>query len=330
MKVACFLKVYRAIFGIVILSFAISTAKGDEYATAKEAMKKRSWVEAVNILKRLHDQTPSSASIAYDYALSLLRVGRRPEAVSLLSKYGFKSQAKIAQHSFLSEEGLKIYQSGLSLIEQKNIRAGCERFERALTKDPGHWEITLRYGQCEILDGRSEEGLSILNELKKSTTFDPDLELWRARAFSQLAQWDAAIPIYQDLLQRTPTWETALFSYSEASIQNKQPSIALVLLDPLLKKSPEHRVARLLWLKARWQTLETPASLADFDLWTKKMAVVVTKPQEKRPAPDSEFSLSIYDEIWVEKQWKLIQDDVRSGQPPRMKQGDATLQKPSG
>ncbi|MBC7384919.1 MAG: tetratricopeptide repeat protein [Cryobacterium sp.] len=284
--------------GVVATSFA-----GD-YEDARKLFDSQKWSEALPLLLQLKEEEPDSVLISEDLAQVLLRLNRREEALELLKKHHLNRPAEIAGKTFLSKEGFRFYQQGLDWLGKRSYSQACERFERALEKDQGHFQVLLRLAQCETLDGNAELSLKLLDTLERIYGKSTESDLWRARAYGLRGRAEEAVVLFSSLASSKPPepyaeWNTLW--WAEALVGTGSKSFTGPLLENDAKKNPSHLMVALASLRFRIASAESTnqyqALLGELD----KYLVNIARRKKEKKKPSVEEALNIFDADALER-----------------------------
>lgn len=281
------------------MSFAPVHAQGGEFEEARALVVAQKWNEALPILKKLHEEEPDSATIGQELAQVLLRLNRREEALELLRQHRLTKAAEIAAKTFLSKESFRFYQQGLDWLTKRAYAQACDRFERALEKDQGHFEILLRLAQCEALDGNADLALKLFDQIERVHGKTPETQLWRARMLAQRNRAEEALPLFATLAAAArppePNAEWIVLWWSEALLGLGKKSDAAAILEEDVRKYPAHLQTGLAWLRLRFSQAESPNQFLALEKELREWSARLTERSATKKKREPEFVLDPFD-----------------------------------
>lgn len=160
--------------------FASAAARGDHAA-------------ALRLVDRLMSLMPGHAGLAYNRALVLKALGRRPEA-----RAGLASALALDP-----DHGKARFEAAALDLEDGDHARAAEGFAAVLAADPSDDDARLNLGNALIRLGRSAEALAALAPLRGRRR-DPAALLAMARAEADVGDLDAADALLADLPQDDP------------------------------------------------------------------------------------------------------------------------------
>ena len=152
---------------LVMCSVSSRVAQADFVRTqldeAQALLSKHKWAEAAIVLRSAIRREPRSASANADLAKALLYLGRREEALSVLSEAIEQNrgrsrdwlieQNRVIAKIFVTNATFQSYQDGVDLLSVGKFRPAREKFEQVLLGEPYNAEVLTRIGQAYLLDG---------------------------------------------------------------------------------------------------------------------------------------------------------------------------------
>jgi tetratricopeptide (TPR) repeat protein len=240
----------------------ILMALGSEYEEARDLLKNRKWVEAAIVLRRVHKKDPRLILAAVDLARALAYLGRREEALSVLSQAagrerGEKQRAlirklRVISRQFLENSSFQLFQEGVSFLGARKYRVARERFEKALMAEPDNVEILIRVGQCLVMDGDFDSASERLRLAKKLNPYEPEIHLWLGRALHNKGELSDAIKELKEASAIMGASETAPVWLAEALDSSGQRSAAIQVLEQDLRTQPMHVLSLLALARLRY------------------------------------------------------------------------------
>lgn len=201
----------------------INIPSHSDYADAKALLARNKWEEAAIVLRSVLKKSPGFFPGAIELARALVYLGRREEALTLLSQAisrqppGTRKTALIARVSvvsrmFLTQKTFQAYQDGLNLLSLQKFRAARERFESAIEAEPDNLEVLTRIGECLVLEGDYDSAAERLRLAKRLNPYEPEISLWLGRALHQRGELGQALDELRvaseglDGSERAPIW----------------------------------------------------------------------------------------------------------------------------
>lgn len=223
-----------------------------DYSEAKILLKQHKWEEAAIILHSVLKKSPDFFPGAIELARALIYLGRREEALTLLSqtaakqpanrKSAFLARSRVLSRMFLTQKTFQVYQDGINLLQQEKYRSARERFEKALEVEPDNVEILTRIGECLVLDGDYDSAAERLRLAKRLNPYEPEISLWLGRALHQRGELGQAVGelkfAYDGLSgsERAPIW------YAEALLSAGNRKAAIQVLESDGDEQPNHLI----------------------------------------------------------------------------------------
>jgi hypothetical protein len=210
----------------------------------------------------------------------LMRLGRRAEALALVSRNG--PEREIIARSFLKNETFQFYQEGVNWLEQREWKKAAVKFRRALEIESDHVDLLLRLSQSLLMErngpAAAEESKVLLGRALASIPEDPQTMLWLARAHLDLEEWDLALVVLKKVEAARPQWEWSSVWIAEAmtrkgenpnrylmEVMRKYP-LRLSALVVLNRQKTDRRFTHR-WLLSRWDAydalLKNPSKRAE-------------------------------------------------------------------
>lgn len=243
--------------------FVSSIAIASDLEDARRFMQDQKWADALPVLRKLNESEPKSKIIAQDLAHTLLRLNRREEAISVLKKADLPKAVQVAGETFLTKESLKLHRQGQNLLESGTISLACDAFEKAHERDAAHFEILLRFSQCQILDGNPELALKAIETIERIHGESPQVRLWKARALFMKGAKDHAIPLFERANAELKTSENAALWYAEALFADGNRAKSFEVLESHTKLFPNHLRVLGLWIQEKLVSSSSDSTLGD-------------------------------------------------------------------
>lgn len=254
--------------------FFSSIAIASDLEDARRLIQTQNWSDALPILRKLNESEPKSKIIAHDLAHVLLKANRREEAIAVLKKAEMTKAAQVAGETFLSKASLKLHRQGQNLLESGSLSQACDSFEKAHEKDSAHFEILLRYAQCEILDGNPELGIKAIDSIERIHGENAQVRLWKARALFLKGSKEASLPLFEAAYGELKSSENAALWYAEALFSDGKKAQAHSLIENHCRLYPLH--LRVLILGITERALSGP-SLSDATVQELKKEIQVVE-----------------------------------------------------
>lgn len=243
-------------------------------------MAKQKWVEAAIVLRTLVKKRPGFTLGALDLATSLAHVGRREEALTILStsisrekgsrRETLMRRARVLSCLFLTNGTFQLYEDGVNLLYQKKYRDARTRFAKALELEPDNVEILVRSGQSLIMDGDFDSAAERLRLAKRLNPWEPEVSLWLGRAFHKRGELTEAVAELKVADLAISDSELAAIWLSDALLSVAQPGAAIAALESDIKTHPYHLESVLSLAKLR------AASTSKESLWSARKDLQLT------------------------------------------------------
>lgn len=282
----------------------INIPSHSDYSDAKALLAQHKWEEAAIVLRSVLKKNAGFFPGAIELARALVYLGRREEALTLLSqaisrqapgirKTALISRVGVVSRMFLSQKTFQVYQDGLNLLAQTKYRAARERFEKALETEPDNLEILTRIGECLVLEGDFDSAAERLRLAKRLNPYEPEISLWLGRALHQRGELGQALDELRVASEGLNGSERAPVWYAQALLSAGNRKGAIQELEADAEERPFHLTSIVTLARIRTESardnLET--------LWTarKELQVALSRlPQyETGEARRSESELGV-------------------------------------
>lgn len=222
-----------------------------DYSDAKALLARHKWEEAAIVLRSVLKKNPGFFPGAIELARALAYLGRREEALTLLSraisnqppgarKTALISRVGVLSRMFLSQKTFQSYQDGLNLLAQLKFRAARERFEKALETEPDNLEILVRIGECLVLEGDFDSAAERLRLAKRLNPYEPEISLWLGRALHQRGELGQALDELRVASEGLNGSERAPVWYAQALLSAGNRKGAIQELEADAEERPFH------------------------------------------------------------------------------------------
>jgi tetratricopeptide (TPR) repeat protein len=236
-----------------------------DYADAKALLARAKWEEAAIVLRSVLKKNPGFFPGAIELARALVYLGRREEALTLLSQAilrqppGTRKTALIARvgvvsRMFLTQKTFQVYQDGLNLLSQQKFRAARERFEKALETEPDNLEVLTRIGECLVLEGDFDSAAERLRLAKRLNPYEPEISLWLGRALHQRGELGQALDELRVASEGLNNSERAPVWYALALLSAGNRKGAVQELEADTEESPFHLTSMVTLARIRTES----------------------------------------------------------------------------
>jgi predicted Zn-dependent protease len=208
----------------------------------------RKYAEAAVMLRSVVREAPELVMPALDLSRALLYLGRREEAVALLSERAQRARGaerrllqrrlQVAAGIFLTNATFQGYQEGVNFLLARKYRPARERFERALEKEADNVEILLRLAQCQLLEGDADSAVERLRLARKLNPLEPQIRLWLGRAMLLRGELAPGIEELRAAQKELKSSELAAVWLAEGLLRAGNRAAAIQLLEQDTRANP--------------------------------------------------------------------------------------------
>jgi tetratricopeptide (TPR) repeat protein len=218
----------------------------------RRLIQKKSWAEAALVLRKSFESQRGQADVAIELARALVYLGRRQEAISVLSQCASKNperrielerRAQVISRTFAKQSTFDSFQEGVRLLRERKWELAKDRFERVQSEETDVIDVLMRLGQSQLFLSETDSAAETLRRAHGLNPKNPLIQAWLARA--QFLKGDTASSL--ELFEKINRNETQTLWYAEALAAAGRVPQALTLLDEEWKKNPKWTRARLLW-----------------------------------------------------------------------------------
>jgi tetratricopeptide (TPR) repeat protein len=187
------------------------------------------------------DAQPNLPPALLGLGTSLVALGRATQAVPFLEK-----AANLAPANPMARRAL-----GHAYVECEEFLKGDELLRRLVEEDPQDWESWFYLGTLLFNRHYDLPALQALDESLKIHPNNPQAQIYRAGAFSQLGRTPEAEALFQELAKNPRLEKSAelLLGYAQLLFQNDRYDEALSKIETALQAAP--KAAKLHFWKAR-------------------------------------------------------------------------------
>lgn len=252
-----------------------------DYTDARALLRQRKWEEAAIVLRSVLRKTPDFFPGAIELARALVYVGRREEALTLLTQTAARQRGerraavverqRVLSRIFLQQKTFQIYQDGLNLLTQGKHHAARERLERALEAEPDNIEILTRIGQCLVLEGDYDSAAERLRVAKRLNPYELEVNLWLGRALQQRGELNLALAELKAAREGLDSSERAPLWYAAALVAAGNRKSAVQVLESDTEDRPFHLIAVVALARLRIETYRDGSD----SLWTARKELQV-------------------------------------------------------
>ena len=245
-----------------------------DYSEARQLLARRKWEEAAIVLRSYLKKNPDFFPGAIELARALVYLGRREEALTLLSQTAARqagarqapviARARVLSQMFLTQKTFQIYQDGLNQLQAQKYRPARERFEKALEAEPDNIEILTRIGECLVLDGDFDSAAERLRLARRLNPYEPEVRLWLGRALHQRGELSESLDELRFARDGLPGSERAPLWYAEALLSAGNRKAAVQVLEADAEARPLHLVGVVTLAKMRTELFREGAD----SLWS--------------------------------------------------------------
>ena len=162
-------------------------------SSAQDLLRQQKWTEAVEAYQGLFRVYPSHIIIGIDLATAQVFRGNRLEGLSLLTQLWNRSSKtnqkeienkfNLLSKLFLTNKDFELYQEALNLIDLKKYTQARAHLLSILSRESYHIDVILKGAQCLILEGKAEQAVVELTQVKQWSSFVPEISQWLGRAY---------------------------------------------------------------------------------------------------------------------------------------------------
>ena len=242
-----------------LLALYIAEGKSDVIASALSDLHARepeNMSHTLSLSKVYHEQGDTRAALkVLTSSLNRISISARVSLNQVLNKKGKQQEAKegaVSDDSYLADEFNKL---GISLLEQKHYTDAVSAFQSLYT-------LKQNYPLINYHLGLSRMGLKQYHQAKQLFIKQSREDIERKQLLDNLSSLTEALQVTLDLpdIQSTKSLFQALLQQAENSAENKRIWKNITILDSLMVKVEENRLASLPDLGI---TLATPLILAE-------------------------------------------------------------------
>jgi len=213
--------------------------------------------EAVLISRNLLKRYPNIATVRFIAAKSHMADQDREEALKLLGsgwhrlvsrnllsnpllEKDYINQVEVLGSLFFTEQGFKIYQSGLKNVESRKWKNAIEDFEKALSIEKYNIGIMKSLSQVFIFVGKISEARTILNKIVSSLPWDIESAMVLAQLELDTGNYKDAAQTTEGILKAKPNDPKVKLIYSRSLFELGQTKEAIFSLKDSVQQNPEH------------------------------------------------------------------------------------------
>lgn len=137
----------------------------------------------------------------------------------------------------------KIFRWGKVLEDAGEMDGALARYREALDADPNNTMVLSQIGRLSIRLGRYSEAVRALQQAIAVSADNPDIMNDLGVALTFDGQPQAAVELYDRLLQQFPDYQAALFNKGYALVQLREYATARPLLEQYLRVKPDDAMA---------------------------------------------------------------------------------------
>jgi tetratricopeptide (TPR) repeat protein len=255
-------RVEKALLGFLLLFgvfsgplVSASVAQENSNDEVQALLAQRKWAEAAIVSRSAIRQNPKSVSANADLAKALLYLGRREEALGVLShaielnkgpkRDWLVEQSRVIAKIFVTNTTFQIYQDGVDLLTAEKTRNAREKFEQALIAEPANVEILVRLGQSYLLDGDHDSAAERLKLARRLDPYEPEVHLWLGRALQLRGEMADSLDELRSAANELKQSELAPVWLADALETSGNRFDAIRVLEDDLKANPIHVTALL-------------------------------------------------------------------------------------
>jgi tetratricopeptide (TPR) repeat protein len=236
------------------------------FEEARQLLGKRKWEEAAIAFGAFAKRNPSYMPANLGLAAALVHVGRREEALGILTRLARQEKRRPVRDAlirkiravsriFLTSTTFQIYQDGLNFMAGKKYRAAREKLSKAVELEPDNVEVLARLGQCLLLDKDYDSAAERLRLARRLDPYEPQIGLWLARALYQRGELEEALAEFQAVFAELDgTSELAPGWYADSLFIMGHRAAALKVLDEHARANPFHVQALIELARMQVQT----------------------------------------------------------------------------
>jgi tetratricopeptide (TPR) repeat protein len=168
--------------------------------------------------------------VAHDGALSLLRQGKRLEALSLLSH----------ATQLLPSDGELLYEYGLTVLEAGDSAKACEVLTKALELRPDSSETLYALARADLAQNRSQEAESLMRRYLKAKPDDATAQYGLGYILIAEQKLNDAQAAFEKSLQIAPNQTESVFQLGEIALEQDHVDAARSRFRQVLQKDPTH------------------------------------------------------------------------------------------
>jgi tetratricopeptide (TPR) repeat protein len=142
------------------------------------------------------------------------------------------------------------------LFRLGEYRQSIPYYETSLEADPNKINTARELAYAYLWADNPEKSIALFKKIIKNNPEEHSLMQSLASAYSWTGDYDNAIKILNYIVEKTGSLQ-AKIQLSEVYIWNAEPEKALIILKDILKQSPEHTKAKILWAKSLYYTGES-------------------------------------------------------------------------
>jgi len=166
------------------------------------------------------------------------------------------------------------YYQAHRFFQYGNYEKAIPYYEASIKAGLGKISALQELAYSYLWTGNPERSIDLFKQIIEQKPGDYDVMLSLASAYSWAGDYANAIPILKHIVGKTGSLQ-AKIQLAEVYIWNSEPEKAAIILEDVLRQSPEHTKAKILWAKSLYYTgqseeasevLEQLSSLDDEEL----------------------------------------------------------------
>jgi tetratricopeptide (TPR) repeat protein len=148
------------------------------------------------------------------------------------------------------------YHQAHKFFQYGNYEKAIPYYEASLKADPNKVYSLQELAYSYLWTGTPEKSIDLFKQIIRQKPNDYDVMLFLASAYAWTGDYEKAIPILINVISKTGGLQ-AKIKLAEVYIWNAEPEKAAPILEDILKQSPEHTKAKMLWAKSLYYTGES-------------------------------------------------------------------------
>jgi tetratricopeptide (TPR) repeat protein len=148
------------------------------------------------------------------------------------------------------------YYQGHRFFKYGNYEKAIPLYEASLKANPDKVSSLQELAYSYLWTGTPEKSIDLFKQIIRQKPNDYDVMLFLASAYAWTGDYEKAIPILINVISKTGGLQ-AKIKLAEVYIWNAEPEKAAPILEDILKQSPEHTKAKMLWAKSLYYTGES-------------------------------------------------------------------------